>query len=248
MNICRTRFKRSILTEFLPPRNRKSGKVIVFCAGVPGTPSKDDVLDFFSKKGYWSFFPRYRGTWESGGIFLSRSLERDVLDVVDGMTTRFKDFWGGDTYRVKPQQITIVGSSFGGPAAILATKDERVNKAICVSPVVDWEAEDQADPLDDLYKFMKKAYGDAYRMKKSYWNKLAKGEFYNPVDHIQELDGKKILILHAKDDKVVRYKPVAKFAKNVNCKLLSLSKGGHLASSMLMQDKYYKRIETFIKS
>ncbi|MFT5387213.1 MAG: pimeloyl-ACP methyl ester carboxylesterase [Lysobacterales bacterium] len=248
MHICRTRFNKDIVTEFVPPANRSSRKVMIFCSGVPGVPCKDDVLEFWAKKGYWTFFPRYRGTWESGGTFLKDSPEKDILDLIDSLCAgvNFEDYWHHKTYKVNPEFITVVGSSFGGPAAILASRDPRVNKAICVSPVVDWVAENKAEPLDILYKLLKEAYGDAYRLNKSSWNKLAKGHFFNPVHHMSELDGNKIIMLHAEDDDIVKYRPVARFAKKIGCDFISFNKGGHLSSSLLLKDRYFKRIQRFL--
>jgi len=248
MNICRTRFKKEIITEFVPPANLKSRKVMIFCSGIPGAPYKDDVLDFWAKRGFWTFFPRYRGTWESGGVFLSKSLEIDVLDVIDGFSNRFQDYWSGKTYKVIPKFITVVGSSFGGPAAILASRDERVNKAVCISPVVDWVEENKSDPLNQLYSFIREAYGEAYRLHKGHWNKLSRGHFYNPVKHINEIDGHKIFIIHAKDDKIVRFKPVEKFSVKSGSHLLALKRGGHLSSSMLIEKRYYQKIKKFLYS
>ncbi|MCA9406265.1 MAG: prolyl oligopeptidase family serine peptidase [Candidatus Omnitrophica bacterium] len=246
MHIGRTRFKNQIVTEFIPPSNKKSRKVMIFCAGVPSAPFKDDVLEFWAKKGHWTFFPRYRGTWESSGGFLSRSLEKDVLDVIDSVSLPFKDYWNGKTYKVEPSSVTVVGSSFGGPAAILSTLDERVNKAICISPVVDWKAENKAEPLSHLYQFLQLAYPGAYRINKTAWNKLARGTYYNPVRHQEKIDGRKVMIFHAKNDDVVKFKPVAKFAKEVDCTFIGLNKGGHLSSSMLMKNKYYRKVKEFL--
>lgn len=221
---------------------------MIFCSGVPGTPSKDDVLTFWARKGFWTFFPRYRGTWESEGTFLGQSLEQDILDVVDGLRKRFKDFWSGKSFKVVAKEICIVGSSFGGPAAILATLDTRVQKAICISPVVDWKAENKAEPLPILYDFLKRAYGGAYRLDKRLWSKLARGNFYNPVKHLQKLDGDKILIFHARDDKVVRFNPVARFAEKTDCHFVALKRGGHLSSSMLTSPRYYWKVKRFLLS
>ncbi|MCA9408777.1 MAG: prolyl oligopeptidase family serine peptidase [Candidatus Omnitrophica bacterium] len=249
MHIGRTRFKKDIITEFMLPQRKDSRKVMIFCSGVPGSPHKDEVLDFWARKGYWTFFPRYRGTWESGGSFLAHSPHKDLLDVIDGLSSKekFHDFWGGKNHQIKPKKIVIVGSSFGGPAAILASRDPRVDKVVCISPVVDWVAENKADPLDKLYTFLKDAYGGAYRIQKKDWNKLAQGRFYNPVQHLQELDGRKILILHAKDDEIVKAKPVIKFAQQTQSQLVLLNKGGHLSSSMLTLDRYYRKVISFLK-
>jgi cephalosporin-C deacetylase-like acetyl esterase len=247
MHICRTRFKRQILTEFIAPKRKNSRKVMIFCSGVPGSPDKDEVLDFWSRKGYWCFFPRYRGTWESHGRFLDHSLEYDLFAVIAGMQKNFKDYWTGKSYRVHPKKITVVGTSFGGAAALLASLDQRVDKAICISPVVDWVKENETEPLKDLYKFIRQAYGGVYRINKKNWARLAGGDFYNPVAHIGKYDPKKIMIIHAKDDDVVRYEPVAQFAKEVKCRLISLNKGGHLSSSLLMSKKYCQRVKAFME-
>ena len=139
MHTLRTRFKKEIVTEFLPPR-KKSSKVIILCSGMPSVPYKPDLMEFFSKKGYWVFYPRYRGSWESGGQFLKISPHQDIIDVIDSLPKGFKDAWGGKIYKVRPSKICLFGGSFGGPAAILASLDKRVNKVIAVSPVVDWKA------------------------------------------------------------------------------------------------------------
>lgn len=246
MDICRTRFKKEIITEFVPASNKNSKKVMIFCAGVPGVPHKDEVLEFWAKKGYWTFFPRYRGTWESDGIFLAQSPEQDILDVIDCLSDNFKDYWSGQSYQITPKSITIVGSSFGGPAAILASRDPRVNKAICISPVVDWKAEDKSEPLDALYILLQEAYGAAYRLNKKIWNKLANGNFYNPINHIEEIDGQKILIFHAKDDDIVKIKPVKNFALKTKSHFIILNKGGHLSSSILMSKRYYQKVKKFM--
>ncbi|MCA9393707.1 MAG: prolyl oligopeptidase family serine peptidase [Candidatus Omnitrophica bacterium] len=246
MHIGRTRFRRQILTEFAAPKDKKSGKVVIFCAGVPGAPEKDEVLEYFARKGYWAFFPRYRGCWESHGKFLKHSLEYDVFAVIDAMQKRFKDFWTDKSYRVKPEHITVVGSSFGGPAAILATLDERVDKAVCISPVVDWVAEDKDDPLENLYKLIRKAFGGVYRIDKKNWNRLKDGDFYNPLPHIDKFDKDKIMIFHAEDDTIVKYKPVAKFADKLGCKLTTFEKGGHLSSSLLCSAASFRKVERFL--
>lgn len=248
MNICRTKFKDQIVTEFVPPRDTSSRRVMIFCSGVPGHPDKDEVLDFWARKGYWAFFPRFRGSWESTGEFLQYSLEQDVLNVIDCLPEKFEDYWTHKKYRVNPNHITVVGSSFGGPAAILATLDKRVNKAVCISPVVDWRAEHKHEPLDILYDILRDVYPGAYRVHKKNWDKLLTGRFYNPANRIPQIDGRKILIFHAKDDTVVRFKPVEEFAAQTGARLVTLNRGGHLSSSMLMGFRYSLMVDNFLRS
>lgn len=88
----RTRFKRAIVTEFLPPvRSGKTQKVIILCDGMPSIPSKQPLATFLSGKGYWVFYPRYRGGWESGGMFLEKSPHEDILDVIGGLSKEFRE-------------------------------------------------------------------------------------------------------------------------------------------------------------
>src|SRR3989344_658233 len=130
MHAFRTRFKKDIVAEFLPPR-RPSKKVIIFAGGMPSVPANGSrLVEFFSKKGFWVFYPRYRGTWESSGKFLNISPEQDVIDVINQLPKGFRSAWDGKVYRVIPKELYVVGVSFGGPAAILAIRDPRVTNAI----------------------------------------------------------------------------------------------------------------------
>src|ERR1035441_10719972 len=88
----RTRFKLNIVTEFLPPaRTGKTQKAIILCDGMPSIPRKQPLAEFLAAKGYWVFYPRYRGAWESGGGVLGRSPPLGILDVVGGGGT---GVWG----------------------------------------------------------------------------------------------------------------------------------------------------------
>jgi dipeptidyl aminopeptidase/acylaminoacyl peptidase len=82
--IYRTRFKQQIIAEFLPATSKsKKQRVIILCDGMPSMPRKQALMEFLATEGYWVFYPRYRGSWESGGQFLEKSPDRDILDVID---------------------------------------------------------------------------------------------------------------------------------------------------------------------
>jgi dipeptidyl aminopeptidase/acylaminoacyl peptidase len=249
MHTFRTRFSRDIVTEFLPPmRPTKHIKVIIFCSGLPTAPSHKALLEFYSKKGYWIFSPRYRGTWESSGSFLRLSPHKDVLDVIDELPKGFKSLWDNKIYKLRPEKIFIIGNSFGGPAAILASRDQRVTKAVLIAPVIDWIEVNKVNSRDSKYKFLKEAYGEAYRGTRKEWDKLKSGKFYNPIKHAQEIDGKKLLIFHSKDDEIVPYKTSLEFSKLTGSQLITLKKSGHLSSRISTEPAYYKKIKNFLKN
>jgi dipeptidyl aminopeptidase/acylaminoacyl peptidase len=222
--------------------------VVIVCGGMPGSPTKKDVMQFFSKKGFWVFNPRYRGTWESDGKFLAKSPHLDILEVIDSLPKGFTDLWSNKKYKLKPDNLYIYGISFGGPAAILASLDKRVDKAVCVSPVIDWRVRAKDETIESLEKYVPTAFGRVYNTDKNGWKKLSSGKFYNPASVAKQIDGSKLLIIHAKDDRVVSYAPTKKFAVETGSKLITLPKGGHLRSMLLLKPRFYKAFQKHIKN
>ncbi|HXA84776.1 MAG TPA: hypothetical protein VNZ47_06875, partial [Candidatus Dormibacteraeota bacterium] len=95
----RTRFKKEIVAEFLPPiRPLKRQKVIILCDGMPSMPGKQQLMAFLAAKGYWVFYPRYRGSWESGGKFLQQSPHKDILDVIDELPKGVRELAFGQRF------------------------------------------------------------------------------------------------------------------------------------------------------
>lgn len=145
----RTRFKNEIVAEFLPPsRPRKRQKLILLCDGMPSIPRKQALSEFLSAKGFWVIYPRYRGAWESEGEFLANSPHEDILDVLDELPQELEDIAFGQRFRLSPDQIFVIGGSFGGAAAILLSLDPRVQRAVATCPVVDWSILDSAEKAE----------------------------------------------------------------------------------------------------
>src|SRR5215831_13036140 len=164
----RTRFKRHIVTEFLPPSlSGRKQRVIILCDGMPSIPRKQPLAEFLASKGFWVFYPRYRGAWESGGEFLRLSPHQDILDVIDELSKGFRELAFGRRFKVKPDEIFVIGGSFGGAAAILAAIDRRVKRVIANCPVVDWAilpAAEKAETSNRSYAaYIREAFGNGYR-------------------------------------------------------------------------------------
>lgn len=246
MHLPRTRFKQEIRSEFLPPQTKRVKGIFIIASGMPGYPHGQKFVEFLARKGYWVFLPRYRGTWESGGEFLKQSLEKDLLDIVDSLDKGFVDLWSGKKYRIKGLPIYIFGSSFGGPAAVFASLDSRIAKVVVKSGVYDWRAPSPAEPMAKLGKFTREAFGEGYRFPSKNWRKLDGGKFYNPWPRAQEFNGKKILMVHAKDDLVATFGQANKFAQKVGCQTIFLKRGGHLPTSVLTRRTIWRKIAKFI--
>jgi esterase/lipase len=241
----RTRFAKDIVAEFLMPA-KWSNKVIIICGGMPGMPHSGKLDRFLVRKGYWVIRPRYRGTWESGGKFLAVSPHLDIRAIMDQLPRGFKDLFNGKIYRVKVPEVYLIGASFGGPAALLNSRDLRVKKVIVIAPVVDWRAASKTEPIHKAARFVHEAFGGAYRMAPRGWEKLKSGKFYNPAAALGEVDGSKVLILHAKDDDVVDARSVARFAKTAGTELIMRPHGGHLSSTIIMHPAIWKKVRSFV--
>ncbi len=247
----RTRFARDVVTEFLPPaRARKAQRAIILCDGMPSIPRKQQLAEFLSGKGYWVFYPRYRGAWESGGEFLERSPHLDVLDVVGGVSQEFRELAFGRRFRVRVDEVFVIGGSFGGAAAILASLDSRVKKAVANCPVVDWGIlghEQKKETSNPSYAaYIRAAFGNGYRLSDKNWNKLRGGRFYNPIYHGSEINRSKIMMFHAQDDPYVPYRSVVKFARVTGVRLKLLRRGGHLSTDLIVR-KYWALIREFLE-
>ena len=81
---------------------------------MPSIPRKQPLAEFLSAKGYWVFYPRYRGLWESGGEFPERSPHMGILDVVGGLAREFRELAFGRRFRLGlADEVFVIGGSFG---------------------------------------------------------------------------------------------------------------------------------------
>jgi dipeptidyl aminopeptidase/acylaminoacyl peptidase len=248
----RTRFKKEIVAEFLPPsRSGKKQKVIILCDGMPSIPRKQPLMEFLAGKGYWVFYPRYRGAWESGGQFLGKSPHQDILDVIDELPKGIREVTFGQRFSLSPDEIFVIGGSFGGAAAILSSLDPRVKRVIANCPVVDWAILSSSEKMEtsspSYAAYIREAFGNGYRLPNRNWKKLHSGTFYNPAHHAAEITPSKVMIFHAHDDPYIPYAGVKRFATRTGIKLNSLRRGGHLKTEYIVQ-KYWPQIYKFFEA
>lgn len=248
----RTTFQKEIVAEFLPSfRRMKEQKLIILCDGMPSVPRKQPLAQFLSQKGYWVIYPRWRGAWESGGRFLEKSPAKDLSDIIDELPKKIREAAFGETFALAPEEIYVIGGSFGGAAAILSTLDPRVRKAVANCPVVNWNIlpkEQKKETSNPSYAaYIREAFGNGYRLSEKNWAKLSHGTFFNPVHHLDDLTASKILMFHAKDDPYIPWRSVERFASRSGTQLKLLSHGGHLSTDYVVR-KYWPRIRRFFES
>lgn len=249
--IFRTRFAKDIVAEVALPE-RQTGRVIILASGLPSLPSKRSVLEFLVGEGYAVVFPRYRGTWESDGYFLDQSPTRDIRDVIETLEKE-KRFWCIFSQKWIPLQVKnffIIGSSFGGPAAVALSESPLVKKVALLSPVIDWQSKSIDEPFDEMIRFTMEGFGMATRLRsKKDWQKLLQREFYSFPSTLSQKAQKKIFLIHCIDDTVVPIGPAVDLIKNKSI-LTHYFKphGGHLGLSHITQLFFWHKIKKFFEA
>jgi pimeloyl-ACP methyl ester carboxylesterase len=253
----RTRFQKQIVAEFLPPSKPvKNQKLILLCDGMPSIPRKQPLAQFLAAQGFWVIYPRYRGAWESDGDFLDTSPHQDILDIIDELQSdappkEIAEIAFGRRFRLAPQQIFVIGGSFGGAAAILTSPDPRVARVVANCPVIDWKTLWRSEKLEtskeSYAEYIREAFGNSYRLSDANWNKLQRGDFYSPWHRRREIIASKVMIFHPKDDPNVPYEGSRQFAEATGVKLKTMPGGGHISTDYVVR-KYWQQIKKFFGS
>ena len=70
-------------------------------------------------------------------------------------------------------------------------------------------------------------------------------DFYNPIAHVRKIDGRKVFIIHAKDDTNVPCDPVIPFAEKTGASYYLKPHGGHRIN--LEHGFLWKKVVAFLK-
>jgi hypothetical protein len=246
-DIIRTRVKRDIVAEVALPTRHSCGRALVIADGVPSVPGKRSVMAHFASLGYYVALPRYRGAWESAGTFLRRSPAADIRDTIEQLSGSISNAATGAVLEPGIERFDLLGISFGGPAALLNSGDERVHSVLGVAPVVNWRQPGPEEPLDWLYDFLKAGFGQAYRFRAADWRALSEGSFFNPVDELEQIAAEKVFLVHARDDMSVPAETVEQFAAWSGAKFRCYKRGGHLSSRVLLYPPLWRQISRFLE-
>ncbi len=225
---------KGISFEFILPK-KDSYDMVLILPGLPEYPRPKEFMEFLAKKGYGVLYLRYRGTFESEGKFLSDSPAYDVLEIIDMLSKEKKitELYNNTDIKNNPKNLHIMASSFGASVALHLSKlTKKIKSYILIAPILDFKKHNvlhKEQNLENMERFLKKAFPNVYRFKSGGYSKLLKGEIIpSAFEGIKKISGK-LTIFHGKKDAVVSIKNTYKF-KEVRDKLnlIELENEGHI--------------------
>jgi len=72
--------------------------------------------------------------------------------VLDELPQDVEELAFGRRFKLAPDQVFVIGGSFGGAAAILLSLDPRVQRVVANCPVVDWRILDGSEKMETSNK------------------------------------------------------------------------------------------------
>lgn len=238
---------KDIIFEFSPQSDGKMRGVIIVCDGLPSMPKQKELISYLASRGFFVIFPRYRGTWESGGEFLKASPTKDIEEVINLLKQgKITELYAGRTFDVKKEKVYLIGSSFGGTVALSLLNNRSVSKIVALSPIVNIKRHNDKKKEQDLVwlgGFIKRAFGEGYRFNDKNWEKMILGEIFNPPQKIAPKRAKDILILYDKSDSEIDYRKIEDYALKNGIEIIAWENIGHLSFSKLPKEAWNKIID-----
>ncbi|MEM4259325.1 MAG: hypothetical protein QXS38_01000 [Candidatus Pacearchaeota archaeon] len=222
---------------------------------LPNFPSGNDfseLIAFFFEKGYHVFVPRYRGSYQSAGKFLSKNPVDDLIGVLNALDEgEIKSLWDGKKQSFRINKKILVSSGFGGAIALgLAAKSGLASHLILQAPIWDFKMHNSNGDEQDIEKmseFVRNAYKNCYRYSfKNFRRKMSKFEELNPAYYLPRVNELPILVMHDPNDKIVNLRHTKeKIALLQKATYLEHYLGPKLNADIL--SAYWKDIDKFIK-
>lgn len=215
-----------IVSEVLIPSESNKAEAIILLEGLPSVPERKDTMNLFAEQGYTVIFPRYRGTWESEGVFLEESPVKDIeqicLALKEGITLNGQD--------LKFDKFIAIGTSFGGSIALSLADKDFISKIISLSPVTDYPSITELATLPD---YISNAFPGGYRASSQNWGKLLNGTLITPKTHQNSETSQKHLVLGGEEDETVTPSLIKSFTQEYSIKTVIYPNEGHLSFSKI---------------
>lgn len=178
-------------TLYTPPKDGKKPAALVL-HGLPGFEKNYDIAMALRDRGCFALIFHYRGCWGSKGRYSFLGIPDDVRAALTALLRR---------QDVDPERVWVVGHSMGGFAALASSAlDQRIKATISIAAPGDFKTMPPPDEtrLTGVVKFLS---GVTVKGVVRQWRAL--GEKYNPVDLVDEISPRPILVIQGEQDAVV---------------------------------------------
>lgn len=225
---------------------------IFFLPGFPSSNNYNELMYYLYQKGFHVFTIRYRGSYQSNGMFLEKDPVEDMTLFIENIKKgKVISLWDNQEFTFKIKQKILSASSFGGAvAAGTLAKTNFFDKAIFFAPVWDFSEHNVLYPEQDLIhltQFTKRAFKNCYRLvcdniteKIAEYTSMSKSNYINKIDT-------PILVFHGTKDNTVRIEHTLKVcSENKNIKLIK-HPYGHGPKKELLEE-FKSEVDSFLKS
>lgn len=244
----RTRHKKILANMYWDDKLNftKPVKFILSFHGLPSHPYQLNPapLHAYLEEGFVMVYPEYIGTWGSYGKNTLQSCVETALSIIQfvskgkamNILDKIKLSW-------KAQDIILLGGSFGGSVVLVAgAKSNLVKNVIAVAQPTDYRSHNKKykeENLNETWRILTDGFKNLWRLDKKFFDKLLSGELdVNPVDYVDKLKNKNILLIHGDNDSSVSVeRSIELFNQlkkgNGNHKLIILKNEGHKGNDII---------------
>jgi len=225
---------------------------VIILSGFPGRNDYNELISLFYDRGYHVFVPRYRGSYQSLGTFLTKNPVDDLILFNKNLDKGFaKSLWDQSKVEFKINKKILVTGSFGAPIALgLAAKQPGFSHIILASPIWDFAKHNDKGDEQDLNKlgeYAKRAYKNCYRIKfGNLIEKLGKFPELNPEYYFHTIKDFPILVLHDPNDKIVTFRHTKEILPCLSKATYVEHYLGHGINDSLL-NAFWAEIDKFIK-
>lgn len=204
---------------------------------------------------YVLVYPNYLWTWGSDSICtFDNSVDSIITTIIFIHKWNSLDERSWKKIDWKAKQIILVGASFWWSVVLCAgSQSQYIDKIISVSPVIDFSKHNSNNNESSLYEtsiFLSKVYNNLWRCKEEDLERFSKWEInIKPLENINDLKKKKILIIHDKKDPQILYEKTVSFFNKLwgrDKELYLQNKKRHILLHHLNERCLFNKINDFI--
>lgn len=225
---------------------------MIILPGFPGRNFYDELMKLFYEQGYHVFVPRYRGSFQSKGVFLSKNPVDDVIFFMEHLVRgKVRNLWDMKQQSFRVNKMLLLGSSFGGAIACgVAAKHAVFSHLILAAPGWDFAKMNEQGDEQDLKKlaiFVKRAYKNCYRYTfEDLAKRLSRFQELKPEYYVPRLQKLPILVLHDPNDKIVAFRHTKEMLARLPRATLIEHYFGHGQAEVPLRT-YRKEVDKFVK-